>query len=353
MPEVKLLDLSHSSEWGRFLSLLPESQRDVYYSPEYYALYQTDGDGQAFCFVYQDAGEILLYPFLLNAIAPLGYSLDREYYDIQGAYGYNGFVTSSGDAAFLSGFHDCFSSFCEQKDIVAEFTRFHPLLRNHVWASPQMKCIYSRKTVLLALTPTWEDIWQNSFSPKNRNVIKKAVKDGVTIEESEDFEMFRQLYDQTMRDVGAEDFYFFPESYYEELKRRFHRDIKLYFAMFDRSPIAGSLFFFRGEYAHYHLSGRDRRFSKIAANNVILSHAIQKAKEQGCRWFHLGGGTTGEETDPLLHFKRNFSKETGEFWFGKRVHNQPVYDSLVTQWADRYPESYGNNKFKLLGYREI
>ena len=54
-----------------------------------------------------------------------------------------------------------------------------------------------------------------------------------------------------------------------------------------------------------------------------------------------------------LHFKQNFSKENGEFWVGKRVHNQTVYDQIVEQWKRKYPVSYEHNKVKLLGYREI
>jgi hypothetical protein len=42
------------------------------------------------CFVYQKGSNITLYPFLINSVNALGYNLDKEYFDIQGAYGYNG-----------------------------------------------------------------------------------------------------------------------------------------------------------------------------------------------------------------------------------------------------------------------
>lgn len=349
----KLLCLDNIFEWNRLHDLLPTDQQDVYFTPEYYALYEQNGDGKAYCFVYEESGDIVLYPFLLNSINQLGYELDDEYYDIQGAYGYNGIVTSSKDAGFIARFHECFDQFCQEHHIAAEFSRFHPLLNNQELASPKMQMFYSRKTVKLDMSFSVDDIWKNQFSSKNRNVIRKAEKDGVTIVESQDYEFFRQMYDQTMRNVNAEEFYFFPAEYYEKFKETFCDNLILCFAMYDGKPISGSMFMFSKDYAHYHLSGRDKNYYKIAANNAVLWYGIQKAKGRGCKWFHFGGGTTGEDNDMLLHFKQNFSKENGEFWIGKRVHNQEVYDSIVAQWKERYPESYQANKVKLLGYREI
>ena len=349
----KFLCLDNSSEWNSLLSQLPSDQHDVYFTPEYYALYEQNGDGKSCCFVYEEDGDIVLYPFLLNSINQLGYELDGEYYDIQGAYGYNGIVTSSKNAGFITHFHECFDQFCQEHHIAAEFSRFHPLLNNQELASPKMQTFYSRKTVKLDLTMSLDDIWKSQFSSKNRNVIRKAEKDGVTIVESQDYEFFRQMYDQTMRNVNAEEFYFFPAAYYERFKETFGDNLILCFAMFEGKPISGSMFMFSKDYTHYHLSGRDKNYYKIAANNAVLWYGIQKAKERGCKWFHFGGGTTGADDDMLLHFKQNFSKENGEFWIGKRVHNQEVYDSIVGQWKERYPESYQANKVKLLGYREI
>ena len=341
------------NDYSELFMRLPSTQRDIYYTAEYNLIYQNNGDGRAACYVYADGGELILYPFLCNPIRPLGYSLEKEYYDIQGAYGYNGIVTTSQDSSFVLGFHRDFDAFCQENDIVAEFTRFHPLLNNQKLASSSMKTFCSRHTIKLDLTTSIEDIWQHSFTPKNRNVIKKAEKEGVSVVESSDYECFRRIYNHTMQNVGAEEFYFFPEQYYSDFQKLICKDLMLCFAVYEGKPIAGSMFMFCGDYAHYHLSGRDLDYYKIAANNAVLWYAIKKAKERGCKWFHFGGGATENEADPLLHFKKNFSRETGEFWFGKRIHNHEVYDWIVEQWKDKYPESYEKNSIKLLGYRDI
>lgn len=347
----KILSLSDSQEWNGFLAKLPSPQCDVYFLPDYYSLYQNYGDGEALCFVFEKDGELAVYPFLKNPITPLGYDLEKEYYDIQGAYGYNGLITSSDDKSFIDAFWETFDVWCQEKDIVAEFTRFHPLLNNQGIASPKMKTFYSRHTVALDLTD--DDIWMHQISSKNRNMIRKAGKEGVTIVESDDYETFRRLYDGTMTDLHAEDFYFFPQKYYEEYKQTFKDKSMLCLAVLNGKVIAGSMFMFGDDYAHYHLSARDREYSRFAANNLILWYGIQKAKERGCKWFHFGGGTTGDDDDSLLKFKKEFSKTLCEFWIGKRVHNQIIYDQIVEQWKTQHPGSYEHNRVKLLGYREL
>lgn len=348
---IQLLSLEDKQIWHNYLSLLPIEQQDLYFTPEYYSLYEKYGDGLPQCFVFEKDGELALYPFLKNDITPLGYELDREYYDIQGAYGYNGLIASTDNKSFIKDFWNKFDMWCQENHIVAEFMRFHPLLNNQILASSKMKTFFSRHTVALNLTD--DDIWMHQISSKNRNMIRKAVKEGVTIEESDDFETFRKLYNRTMSDLHAEDFYFFPPEYYSEYRQTLKDNSMLCFALLNGKVIAGSMFMFSDEYAHYHLSARDRGYSRNAASNLILWYAIQNAKERGCKWFHFGGGTTGNEDDSLLRFKKEFSKTICDFWIGKRIHNQAVYNKIVEQWKTKYPESFEHNYVKLLGYREI
>lgn len=346
-----LLTLGNSEAWNKYLQQIPAEKRDIYFTPEYYSLYQNYGDGEACCFVFEKDGDIVLYPFLRNPITPLGYHLDKEYYDIQGAYGYNGIIASTYTSDFIKAFWDTFDLWCQENSIVAEFSRFHPLLNNQQLASPKMKTFFSRHTVALDLTD--DDIWMHQISSKNRNMIRKAEKEGVTIIESDNYETFRKLYNGTMSDLHAEDFYFFPPEYYSEYKQTFKDESLLCLAIYAGKIIAGSMFMYSDDYAHYHLSARDREYSRYAANNLILWYGIQKAKERGCKWLHFGGGTTGDDNDSLLKFKRDFSKTLGEFWIGKRVYNQAVYGQIVEQWKINHPNNYEHNKVKLLGYRDI
>lgn len=347
---ITILTLKEKTRWRDYLQQIVSSDKDVYFTPEYYSLYQNNGDGQALCFIFEDHNDIAVYPFLKNSIQPLGYDLNQDYYDIQGAYGYNGIIATNYSPTFLSSMWDAFDRWCQDNRIVAEFTRFHPLLCNQQWASPSMEVQFSRHTVALNLDS--DDIWMNQISSKNRNMIRKAEKEGVIVVESDDYEVFRLLYNSTMKDLHAEEFYFFPQKYYEEYSHSFRGNSMLCLALLNGKVIAGSMFMYSRDYAHYHLSARDRSYSRYAANNLILWYGIQKAKERGCRWLHFGGGTTSDDDDSLLKFKKGFSQTTFNFCIGKRVHNPLVYNKIVEQWKTYYPFSYEFNKVKLLGYRE-
>ena len=161
---MKVLELKDVNKWKDQLLSLSSYQWDVYYTPEYYSLYQNYGDGEALCCFFDIDGSIAIYPFLKNPILPLGYQLDKEYYDIQGAYGYNGLIASTDESAFIAEFWKEFDAYCQENDIIAEFMRFHPLLNNQRWASPKMKTSFSRYTVSLDLSLSLDEIWMQQFS---------------------------------------------------------------------------------------------------------------------------------------------------------------------------------------------
>lgn len=348
-----LLTLKDIDRWTKELKKISLQQQDVYFTPEYYSLYQNHGDGEALCFVFEKDGNIALYPFLKNPITPLGYELDKEYYDIQGAYGYNGLIASTEDKAFISTFWKEFDAYCQENNIIAEFMRFHPLLNNQRLASPEMTTSFSRHTVALDLTLSLDEIWNHQFNSQCRRKVRKSEREGVCLMESFDYQEFRSIYDETMHDLNAEEFYFFPQSYYDEFMSSFKDNSSLCFATVDDKIIAGTMFMFSHDYAHYHLSARKRDYSQYVAHFLIIWNGIKMAKDRGCKWFHLGGGTTGDENDSLLFFKQSFSKLKTEFWIGKRVHNQNIYNQIVEQWKNKYPKSYEAHRVMLLGYRDV
>ena len=127
----KVLSISDKKEWENLIDYLPLDQQDVYYLPNYYKLYEGIGHGQAQCFVLTDGSNIALYPYLLNSINDLGYDLEKKYYDIQGCYGYNGVISNNYVDSFIKKFKEKFRNYCLESNIVAEFTRLHPLIENH------------------------------------------------------------------------------------------------------------------------------------------------------------------------------------------------------------------------------
>jgi hypothetical protein len=354
MAEVELLSLSDAGKWREYLKMLPNNQQDIYFTPEYYRLYENLCDGKAQCFVFRQGKHLALYPFLINSVNDLGFELDQEYFDIQGAYGYNGVISSSYDPEFISAFYHEFNQWCSETNVIAEFTRFHPLLNNQQFSATRLNTVFDRNTIFLDLSKEYDNIWNHEFSSINRNMIRKAEKSGVVSyvsHDNTDYESFFDLYVETMQNVGAIDYYYFNKKYFENIKKGLRNNHFLVVSSIDNKFVGGMILFFCGYYAHYHLSARKKEFGRYAINNHFLNFAIKIALEKGCKVFHFGGGTGNDENDPLFKFKSNFSSKKGTFYFGKKVHNSEIYNNVVRQWETKNPDTILKYRHHLLKYR--
>lgn len=351
-----ILDLSKKLKWSEYLNELPVSQQDVYFTPEYYEINENYTDGKALCFVFRDKDKIAIYPFLKNLINRNEYWFEEKYYDIQGAYGYNGVVSNCYDTDFNNKFHSVFNDFCIENNIVAEFTRFHPLLNNHSFSLRNMTIVKDRKTVFLDLAATESEIWNSSYSSTNRNMIRKAIKSNVEVSfctQSEDYLSFYRMYQQSMQDLRALPTLYFNERYFKDFQNLIPSFHELLLAKVNGEVISGMILMTFKNHAHYHLSCRKRDYATYASNNLLLDFSIKHAKSKGCKFFHFGGGNSSSENDALFRFKANFSKSYADFYIGKKIHNKRIYDLTIEKWKKYFPDSFVKNKFKLLGYRDI
>ena len=352
----RILDLSNSEIWGNYLIRLPNKQQDIYYTPGYYQLYEDLGDGKALCFLFEKDENLALYPFLINPINNLNFELNNTYFDIQGAYGYNGVLSSSNDPAFISDFYNSFNSFCIQENIIAEFTRFHPILQNELFSLNDMSTIRDRETVMIDLKKPYADIWDDDYSSKNRNMIRKAIRLGYIcqIETSpgkDHIDQFISTYHYSMRQAGAEPYYYFNKDFFNNMFKYLKDKIYLFNILNQTGEIiCSSIFLHYNDYFHYHLSGRNENADN-AVNNFLLDSAVKFAQEMGAKLFHLGGGRSNAEDDSLLKFKRNFSRIAIPFYIGKRVLNEKVYNEVVRQWENKFPEKVEQYRNMLLKYR--
>lgn len=344
-----ILTLKDNKKWNDFLFKIDSKNKDIYYTPEYYSLYKSLGDGTPFCFVYEKNGDIAMYPFLLNSVNSLGFDLNDEYFDIQGAYGYNGVISSCQNRDFINGFYEKFNNYCEDKNIIAEFTRFHPIIANQNFSKDHLMCSFNRNTVSVDLSRSYFDI-TNQFNSSCKRAIKKAIKNNLTVKVYHNKypykETFIDMYYETMNRLNSKEYLFFNKNYFNNL---FDLLNPVHFVVFSNDvPIASSICLTSENYSHYHLGASYSQYLSLRPNNILFSEMIKKANENEYDFLHLGGGNSKEINDSLLRYKKNFSKNTSDFYIGKKIHNDTIYNKVLNQWRHKSERVESNN---LLCYR--
>ena len=353
MADSVILTLNESEKWNTLIQELPVDQQDIYFTPGYYSLYENLGDGKAQCFVFEKDGHLALYPFLINSINALGYHLDETYFDIQGAYGYNGVAASSFHPAFIVEFYKTFNEWCMQNNIVAEFTRFHPLLNNHLFSDQYFQIIFDRKTILVDLHQDYNEILKN-YQRTTRKQINRATKRyNLRIEQHindpDCVDIFYPIYRETMDRTTADKYLYFDRAYFRQLLST--TQSACFVVMDGEESIASIIAFYNEYYLHGHLGGALTKNLEMSPTSFLYDHLIKFGIEKSCSYFHVGGGRTTTPDDALLNFKTNFSNQASDFFIGKKVHNPIIYNKVVEQWENANPEKTEKYKHHLLKYR--
>lgn len=341
------MNIQISEQWNELLETFAPADRDIYFREEYVRLYEAESE-KALCCIVTDGSQVMLFPFLCRTFEYQGKTL----HDFETAYGYGGPVWSKSDKPFKAAALQLMTEELQQQNFVAGFVRFHPLLNNHSDFSVG-HVIADRKTIAIDLSMDEEAIWMQEIHTKNRNVIKKGAKSGLTFIVDNDYQYlpeFIRLYNATMDKLDAADFYYFGRSYYEEFVKTLPNSF-LGVVLHDENVVSAAIFMYEGPYGHYHLSGSDINALRLSPNNFMLWNAAMELKRRGVQTFHLGGGTTSSEDDSLFCFKSRFSKQTSQFCLGKLIFNEPLYQALCADWEAQHPEKAAHYKHFLLKYK--
>ena len=354
----RVLTLSEKDEWSKLLEKLPIEQQDVHYTPDYYELYERNGDGTAICFVYEENDAFVLYPFLLNSVNDLGYDLDNDYNDIQGAYGYNGCVYSSWSVEFAKNFANNFIYYCYENNIIAEFTRFNPIINNHEF-SDYLCPIKANENIIVDLKISKKDTWDSIYDRSVRNNVNKAIRSGLTVKHFIGneisvrwFNQFNNIYVSTLKRRNAEKYYFFSEKYFSLLSKKLGDNILYFFTLKKDIVMSCELITFNNYNAYSFLGGTLSEYYSYRPNDILKHEIINYLRKIGIKYFCLGGGT--EENDGIFKYKNSFSKNGNiNFYIGKKIYNKEVYDYLCQTWSEKYPAISNKYSNMLLCYRKI
>ena len=326
---LSMYTLEQPQEWDSVVRSF--ENYDAYYLSGYVKAFQIHGDGEPLLFYYEDSKIRGINVVMKRDIGRDRYFIgkieENRYYDFSTPYGYGGWLTEGTDITELS---REYVKWCQENRIVSEFVRFHPILKNHTTVSSVYEVIPLGETIAMDLASP-EIIWANITS-KNRNMIRKAQKNGVKIYTGhypEIYRKFRKIYDQTMDKDHAEKYYYFEDAFYESILNDFPQNAQVFYAEWEEKVIAASIMLVANGRMNYHLSGSIKEYSNMAPTNLLLYEAALWGCMNGCKSLYLGGGV-GSGEDNLFKFKRAFYRgdKLNHFYIGKKVFDNNQYHFL-------------------------
>ena len=322
---------------------------DAYYSKEHISLYLQKTDA-IFEFEYTEGDDKFHTISIKRPITKIADILTNEgYYDLESAYGYGGYLTTTEDKTFLTKALDAYTHRCNEEDIIAEFIRFHPYNRFPVLAKDKLNFMsLDRETVTIDVSCSKEERWAK-YSGTTRNILRKNTGH-FEFRETVDIDQFMDMYRATMDQNNADPFYYFQRNYYERLLAR--DNVKM-FEIVSKDTATNMCFILLGNnIAYYHLSAKNLSFAKDNGNYHLIDQVCDYLNSEflGITLFHLGGGRTNLDNDSLLSFKSKFSSARNDFYIGGKIFNEAVYNRYCNLYESKASQ-IGDSKY-FLKYRQ-
>ena len=171
-----------------------------------------------------------------------------------------------------------------------------------------------------------------------RRAIRKAEKDGVTVEISQDLEamkIFYSLHCKTRKKHGLppQPFSFFLNIHKYILS---HNLGMIALASWQKTPIAASIYFHLNDRAIYKYGASDEMFQHLRGSNLVMWEAILWHLRRGTKKLHLGRTATTNEG--LRRFKLGWGSEEEEneyFKFDLRTDKFVADGDKAVGWHNR------------------
>lgn len=286
---------------------------------------QRDPSLEPHFFCYEEDGESYYHGFHRARIP------NTPFFDIQSPYGYGGPLATTEDPDFLRRAASSYKAWCQDSNILAEFIRFHPILKN--WRFYHGETFLDRETVWINL----EVDYSKEYKKRLKSVLSSSARRGLQVEwDLLDRETFKAIYRARMEELRASSLYFFNDAYFSQAFN--WERVHLALCHEQGTPIAAALFLVEDGAAEYHLAAATPLGLQLGAPSLILHEAAGWARTHGCRYLHLGGGTDRDPENRLLFFKAAFSNLRADFRIGAYVHDAEAYQTLKATWSSLYGE---------------
>ena len=292
---------------------------DVYFTPEYGKLVEHSDNGIWECFIFKN----VIYVYLKKEII----IANKKYYDIISPYGYSGFTYLNNNQNTLKEFRIIFEDYAIKNNYITELIKISPFINTQIYKSIKLPIHTKKKTYGLELT-NYSD-YLKSCHKSHIRMVQKAIREKykfIYVKFNKQFnDIFKDLYKKNMDMINANKYYYFNDSYFNELVNCKYSYLSIIYN--ENTIVAMAIFFQYYPYLHYHLSCNDR--SSNCLTNFLIDRTIKWCidNDKKIKLLHLGGGL--QDNDKLAQFKKKIGSREFDYYIFKNIINNKIYDKLI------------------------
>lgn len=206
-------------------------------------------------------------------------------------------------------------------------------------------------TVLIDLSPDIDTVLTN-LNQKGRHAIRRAERDGVTVERVDTSDANCQaFYDLLVQTAGSQGFsgsirdFDYYKSFWQRYATSGHG--QLFLARFNGVIVAGAFALVYGQKSTYKDGASIRVEGAYGVTHLVQWHVIQWAKERGSKLHDLCGTPPSDQIGNKDHrwygvglFKTSFNKHVTDFIGAYDIVVKPRQYALWTQFGERAAKSF-------------
>lgn len=169
---------------------------------------------------------------------------------------------------------------------------------------------HRKVSLTLALDADPDRLW-NGFSAKHRKNIRRAYKNGLSVQAGgiELLDRFYPVLERSWRDLGTP---FYRRDYFRCVLERFPESTRIYLCNHGERAVAVALVGFHGGTAEGLWQGGLPEARPLDANYVLYWEMIRDVCTRGCAEFHLGRSTAESGSE---WFKSRWNAEARQLWW--------------------------------------
>lgn len=152
--------------------------------------------------------------------------------------------------------------------------------------------------------PGNSDVLWDIVGKKNRNLVRKADKEGLQVEEVNSFKGvndFYEVYAKTMKQLGTPPY---PKSFYECMHRILgkNKECSIMLARKDGEVMGGAIFLSFNDYVYYLAGVSPLEYRNYSPNTFLVYKGLEKAVKDGFKKFDFGRTST----QGVYNFKKSW-----------------------------------------------